>query len=178
MSHYTASKAALSSYVESLHKEVSPLGIKCVAFECGGFPTHLGQARPDTTTTTTTTTTTPGSDGEPFAGQGPGIKDYEPGMTALSGLFATDPMSMMPGDLSKVAPRMVDVVKREGTLLADRPWSVRVALGSDSFDFVTGKCKAVLASTEAWKDVSYSTDRDDVAAPGANKTLLEYVLSP
>jgi short-subunit dehydrogenase len=45
MSHYAASKAALSAYVEGLHKEIRSLGIQCVAFECGGFPTHLGQPR-------------------------------------------------------------------------------------------------------------------------------------
>lgn len=42
MGTYSASKAALSSYVETLHKELRPLGIRCVSIECGGFPTNLG----------------------------------------------------------------------------------------------------------------------------------------
>src|SRR4051794_13837892 len=45
MSVYSASKAGLSAYVEALHKEIRPMGLKAIAFECGGFPTHLGQAR-------------------------------------------------------------------------------------------------------------------------------------
>lgn len=38
-------KAALSSFAESLHKEVSHMGINCVAFDIGGFPTRLAQPR-------------------------------------------------------------------------------------------------------------------------------------
>ncbi|KAH0542441.1 hypothetical protein FGG08_003196 [Glutinoglossum americanum] len=145
MSHYAASKAALSVYVESLHKEVRPLGIQCVAFECGGFPTHLGQPRDA------------GEAG--FGSAGPAVAAYGPLFGELVGMFAADPMAHMPGDLAKAATAVVDIIKREG-MAAGRPWAVRVALGSDGMGSVRQKCEEQLKLVDGWKDVSYSTDRD------------------
>ncbi|KAK3317812.1 hypothetical protein B0T19DRAFT_298572 [Cercophora scortea] len=147
MSHYASSKAALSAYVESLHKEVSPLGITCVAFECGGFPTHLGQPRAEGDTAFASSPTSTGNGA------------YGKGMAALGGMFMSDPMAFMPGDLGKVARGMVDVLKREG-VAEGRPWAVRVLFGSDAFDSVRQKCEEMLRLTGEWKDVSYGTDRD------------------
>ncbi|KAK3689576.1 hypothetical protein B0T22DRAFT_427941 [Podospora appendiculata] len=160
MAHYAASKAALSAYVEALHKEVAPLGIDCVAFECGGFPTHLGQPRAEGETA--------------FASESSGgIAAYAPGMAALGGMFMADPMAFMPGDLGKVAVGMVDVLKREG-VAAGRPWAVRVLFGSDAFDSVRQKCDEMLRLTGEWKDVSYGTDRDGYAHV-TRREYLEFV---
>ncbi|KAK3339847.1 short chain dehydrogenase [Lasiosphaeria hispida] len=74
MSLYAASKAGLSAFVESLHKEVHPLGLRAVAVECGGFPTSLSQAR----------------DGAPPPPPPTQIADYAPGLTALGGMLAQD----------------------------------------------------------------------------------------
>ncbi|KAK3313162.1 hypothetical protein B0H66DRAFT_387478 [Apodospora peruviana] len=147
MSHYAASKAALSAYIESLHKELRPLGIDCVAFECGGFPTHLGQPR---------------AEGDSTFGGGvdEGIKDYVPGFGKLVGMFMSDPMEFMPGDLSKVAPRIVDIMKREG-VAAGRPWAVHIFFGSDAYNSTKQKLEEVFRLAEEWKDVAYSTDREE-----------------
>jgi short-subunit dehydrogenase len=146
MSHYAASKAALSAYVESLHKEVRPLGIQCVAFECGGFPTHLGQPRDASEVA--------------FGSVGPTVAAYGPLFGELVGMFAADPMAYMPGDLAKAAMRIVEVIRREG-MAAGRQWAVRVALGSDGMSSVRQKCEEQLKLVDEWKDVSYSTDRDE-----------------
>ncbi|KAK5651616.1 hypothetical protein OQA88_11889 [Cercophora sp. LCS_1] len=158
-STYVSSKAALSAYVECLRKEVQPLGIECVAFECGGFPTHLGQPR---------------QEGESGVGtQMTSIEDYVPGFAGLGGMFASDPMAYMPGDLAKVGPAIVDVVKREGRA-ADKPWAVRVVLGSDAYQSVKQKVGEVAGLVEGWKDVSYSTDRDEHPG-GTTEKYLKYI---
>ncbi|KAK3376907.1 hypothetical protein B0T24DRAFT_232582 [Lasiosphaeria ovina] len=148
LSHYAASKAALSAYVEALDKEVSPLGIRCAAFECGGFPTHLGQPR---------------SDGDAGFGQSgtalPAV--YGPGLAALGGMFMSDPMAFMPGALEKVTPLIVDVLKRDGAeSVAGKPWAVRLWFGSDAYASVKQKCDEVLVLLDEFKDVAYATDRD------------------
>jgi NAD(P)-dependent dehydrogenase (short-subunit alcohol dehydrogenase family) len=158
MSHYAASKAALSAYVESLHKEVRPLGIQCIAFECGGFPTHLGQPRDASDTG--------------FGNVGPTIAAYGPLFGELAGMFAADPMSYMPGDLAKAATRIADIIKREG-MAAGRPWAMRVALGSDGMESVRQKCEEQLKLVDAWKDISYSTNRDG-QAPVTSKEMLKF----
>ena len=157
MSLYAASKAGLSAFVESLHKEIRPLGLRAVAIECGGFPTSLSQAR----------------DGAPPPPPPTQIADYVPGLTALGGMFASDPAAYMPGDLARVAPRIVDVVKREGPA-AGRPWAVRVVLGSDAHAAIAQKVREVAGLLDEWKDVSYSTD-SDAHVGGATEAYLEAV---
>lgn len=158
MSHYAASKAALSTYVEGLHKEVRPLGIQCVALECGGFPTHLGQAREES---------------EAGFAAGPAIADYEPLFGELFGKMMANPMALMPGDLTKVAVTIVDILKREG-LAAERPWAVRVALGSDGMAYTKQRSEEQLKLLSEWKDLSLSTDRDDADGTAATKNMFEF----
>jgi len=55
---------------------MQPLGIECVAFECGGFPTHLSQPRQECESGVGTQMTS--------------IEDYVPGFAALGGMFASD----------------------------------------------------------------------------------------
>jgi NAD(P)-dependent dehydrogenase (short-subunit alcohol dehydrogenase family) len=159
MSHYAASKAAISVYVEGLHKEVRPLGIRCIAFECGGMPTSLGQPR-DTSQAG-------------FGSSGPGISAYEPLFTSLVTKFATTPMTFMPGDPAKAAVRIVDVVRQEG-LAEDKPWAVRVALGSDGMGSAKQRCEEQLELIARWEDVSTSVDRDGTDGSVANTELLEF----
>lgn len=165
MSHYAASKAALSAYVESLHKEVRPLGIRCVAFECGGFPTNLGQPRD--------------SSQAGFGSAGPAVDDYKPLFGSLVSKFATNPMAHMPGDVTKAAGRIVDIVTRE-QVASGKPWPVRVALGSDGLGSSKQRCEEQLKLAEIWEDVSRSTDRDGVQGSVANVEMFEFttVLGP
>jgi hypothetical protein len=145
MSHYAASKAALSTYVEALHKEVRPLGISCVYFMCGGFQTNLGQPREAGQTA--------------FGSEGTSITAYEPLLGELGGMFASDLAALMPGSLAKISKIMVDIVKGEG-IAAGKPWAVSVALGSDAFHYGTSRSQEQLKLLEDWKDVSYATDQD------------------
>lgn len=149
MSHYGASKAALTAYAESLSKEVRPFGIKVVTFESGGFPTSLGQPREGGLETTF------GAREERAEETG-----YEKGFMEVAGMFASDLMMFMPGDINRVGPSIVDVVKREG-VAKDKTWAVHVVIGSDAYASVKQKCEEELRLLEAWKDVSLRTDRDD-----------------
>ncbi len=159
MSHYAASKAALSAYVEALHKELRPLGISCVAIECGGFAgTNLGQPR--------------SSSQSNFGSQGPAVEDYHPLFNKLMGEFATNAMANMPGDMTKGAIRIVDFMKQEG-MATGRPWAVRVALGSDGTRSSKQRCEEQLQLVETWKDFSRSTDRESQEYP-VSKEMLEF----
>lgn len=159
MAHYAASKAALSAYVEGLYKEVRPLGIRCVAFECGGFPTNLGQPR--------------GPADAGFGSVKPSIEAYGPTFDSLMGKFATNPSAHMPGDVKKAAATVFDVVKRQGGVLS-KPWAVRVLLGSDAMGSAKQKCEEQLALIEILKDVSVGTDRDGADSATANKELFSF----
>ncbi|SPO03645.1 related to ketoreductases [Cephalotrichum gorgonifer] len=145
MSHYGASKAALSAYIDSLDKEVAPLGIRCVAFESGAFPTHLGQPR---------------EQAQPAPSSGPaGIAAYAPLFNDLMGTFASDMMGHMPGDVAKAAALIVDVVKREGKAQG-KAWTTHVALGTDGTEAARQKCREMLQILDDWSEISASTDRE------------------
>ncbi|KAK0743069.1 hypothetical protein B0T18DRAFT_430430 [Schizothecium vesticola] len=132
-----AAKAGLSAFVESLHKEIRPLGLHALAIEYGGFPTSLSQAR----------------DGAPPPPPPTQIADYAPGLTALGGIFASDPTAYIPSDLAR---------------------AIRIVLGSDAHAAISQKVREVAGLLEEWKDVSYSTD-SDAHADGATKEYLEAV---
>jgi hypothetical protein len=87
-------------------------------------------------------------------------------------MFTTNSAALMPGDLTKAAVRMVDVMKREG-MAAGRPWAVRVALGSDGMEFAKLRCQEQLELVDGWKDVSCSTDRDG-AVGGVAEEMLKF----
>ncbi|KAB5559599.1 hypothetical protein GE09DRAFT_61442 [Coniochaeta sp. 2T2.1] len=146
MTHYAASKAALTAYVEGLAKEVRSFGVRCVTFESGGFPTHLGQPRDGAAPA--------------FGAQTEGVPEYGPLFGDVMGMFGSDPMSFMPGDLAKVGPTIVDVVKGEG-VAAGKPLPIRVVIGSDSYAHIKQKCEQQLQLLESWKDVTFNTDRAD-----------------
>ncbi|KAL4880755.1 hypothetical protein BJY04DRAFT_228150 [Aspergillus karnatakaensis] len=144
MSHYSMTKAALSTFAESLHKEISPLGLRAVAFDLGGYPTHLMQPRNDT----------------PQPEESATIDAYEPLLGELVSMFSIDPMDLMPGDPAKCASVMVDIVKGEGVAVG-RKWAVRVVLGSDSLDYANARRRQEVELLERWEDVSVTTDRGE-----------------
>ncbi|RSM10816.1 hypothetical protein CEP52_003381 [Fusarium oligoseptatum] len=159
MSLYAASKAAMSTWVDALHKEVRPLGIRCVSFELGGFPTNLGQPREPSDTG--------------FGANGPAIEAYTPLFTSLVTTFATNPEVHMPNDVKKGANAIVDVVKGEG-LAAGKTWAVRVALGSDGLGLARQRCEEQLKLIGDWEDLSSSTDREGVDGSVTNKERFEF----
>ncbi|KAH7178961.1 uncharacterized protein B0J16DRAFT_357177 [Fusarium flagelliforme] len=145
MSHYAASKAALSTYIESLYKEVRPFGISCVGFMCGNFPTNLGLSRENAH--------------QEFQTQAPAIADYRKLQEELGAMFMKA-FAQRTGELEKVATVIVDIMKGEG-MAVGKPWAVNIALGSDAFDCGQQKSEEQLKLLHEWKDVSYATDRDN-----------------
>ncbi|KAH7113925.1 hypothetical protein B0J13DRAFT_681655 [Dactylonectria estremocensis] len=145
--YYNMTKWTNSSFAESLHKEVSSLGIRCVAFECGGVATRLFEPREKDKVASEQNK----EDKRP-------IEAYVPGFTAASQDLAE--WGMPPGDPAKVAKAMADVVKGEG-MAAGRVWSSRIALGSDSLQWRKIKRQQEAVVMDRWEDVTLSTDRDD-----------------
>lgn len=144
--YYNMTKWTNSSLAESLHKEVSSLGIRCVAFECGGVATRLFESREKDKVTSEQNK----EDKSP-------IEAYVPGFTATSQNLAE--WGMPPGDPAKVAKAMADVVKGEG-MAAGKVWSSRIALGSDSHRWRKIKRQQEAVVMDRWEDVTLSTDRD------------------
>lgn len=145
LSHYAASKAALDIFVEGLASEVQPFNIRCVIFEPGGFVSQLGMPREGS------------NDG--FGKYKPAIADYNPLFDDMMNVFATDIGPNMPGDVNKLAERVVDCVQRKG-LFAEQLWAVRVILGSDSLAVIRQKCKEQAKLADDGEAISLSTDRD------------------
>lgn len=145
--YYNMTKWTNSSFAESLHKEVSALGIRCVAFECGGVATRLFEPREKDKVASKRND----EDKTP-------IEAYVPGFTAASQDLAE--WGIPPGEPTKVAKAMADVVRGEG-IAAGRVWSSRIALGSDSLRWQKIKRQQEAVVMERWEDVTLSTDRDD-----------------
>lgn len=144
-------KAALSSFAESLHKEVSHLGINCVAFDIGGFPTRLAQPREEDNAAVPV-------EAEPSSALASAVSEpYADIFGKYMGLFVPDHSWVTPGDPSKAASAMVDVIQRKG-VVAGRSWATRVVLGSDCLTYAMKRRGEELHLLEKWKDVSVSTD--------------------
>ncbi|KAK9319835.1 hypothetical protein V1517DRAFT_265548 [Lipomyces orientalis] len=141
MSHYAMTKAVLSTFAESLHKEVSPLGIRAVAFDLESYPTRLMEPR-DAASEHNTIATSDAS--KPLLGE-------------LVGMFSTDPLGLMPGDPAKCASTIFDVVKGEG-VVTGRKWADRVVLGSDCLGYAKVRREEELKLLDIWEDVTISTD--------------------
>ncbi|KAI6781561.1 uncharacterized protein J7T54_005272 [Emericellopsis cladophorae] len=145
--YYNMTKWTNSSFAESLHKEVSSLGIRCVAFECGGVVTRFFEPREKDKVASEQDK----KDKSPIDAYVPGFKSASQDMSEWG---------MPPGDPVKVARAMADVVKSEG-MAAGRVWSSRIALGSDSLRWWKIKRQQEAIVMDRWEDVTLSTDRDD-----------------
>lgn len=131
--YYAASKAALEAVSASLLKEVSPLGIKVMVVEPGGFRTD-------------------------FAGrslqQSPGsITDYAD--TAGPRRKENDRVhGTQPGDPAKAAAAMIAAVEAESS-------PFMLLLGQDSLDGFRGASTALSAEVDAWEHLTLSTGFSD-----------------
>ncbi|RFU74685.1 3-oxoacyl-acyl-carrier- reductase [Trichoderma arundinaceum] len=165
LGHYCMTKAALSSFAESLHKEVSHLGINAVAFDLGGFPTRLAQPREEENGSASAKTE------EVSQQQSPVSEPYAGIFGEYMGLFVPDHSWVIPGDPDKAASTMVDVIQRQG-VAAGRSWAVRVVIGSDSLVYANKRRREELQLLEKWKDVSASSDaKEFVLKPGYEKYI-------
>ncbi|KAK4197401.1 putative dehydrogenase [Triangularia verruculosa] len=155
MSHYASSKAALSTYIEALAKELAPFGVGVVGFECGGCATNLGQPREETTPNNNSSSSTTGLLDQKQQQE----TVYDDGLAKLVGMFTRDPMAYMPGDADKVARTMAEVVQK---LNGGEKVPSRVVLGSDAWESVKQKVEETAQVLEDWKAVSWGTDREGV----------------
>lgn len=172
-SAYSASKAALSSYVESLHRELMAIpfpspkaGIKAVVFEVGGMPTASGGVKVPSGSFVIREIDKAIADEIPdsqssgsqerslLEGKGfPNIPEYTQGfMNTVVTLSPHDnPRKYTPSDPKEVARAMVDIVKGEG-VAKGKKWVVRVPLGADAFEGVQRRCMETMGLLGMWKE--------------------------
>lgn len=139
---YCAAKFAVEGFSESLAREVAGFGIGVTIIEPGFFRTDFLSA------------------GSVRVGS-KRIDDYAE-LSAQMRAFWDSRNQAQAGDPAKLAKVMVDLAAR-----ADAP--LRFAAGSDAVAMIEGKIKSLQADLDAWRDLSVTTDRDDVVAaePGS-----------
>ncbi|KAF9560040.1 short chain dehydrogenase [Agrocybe pediades] len=134
---YSTTKWALRGISETLHEEISPLGLRSICIDFGYFRTSFLQT-------------------EQRAPKVERISDYrEVGQRVEAALQAYN--GKQPGDPKKGVELVLDLVRGEGEA-AGRPLPVGIAFGSDAYNVAKTASEQALARLEEWKDVSFSTD--------------------
>ncbi|TDL22862.1 NAD(P)-binding protein [Rickenella mellea] len=134
---YCATKYALRGIGETLHAEISPLGLRSLVIEPGYFRTEFLAA-------------------DNRAPQVSRIADYKP-MTEKANEALLAYNGKQPGDPKKGVEVIIDVIKQEGLAKGKEP-PVVLPLGSDCLAVVQNSCQNTLKTLEEWKDVIVSTD--------------------
>ncbi|KAF8303311.1 NAD(P)-binding protein, partial [Clavulina sp. PMI_390] len=137
---YSATKHAIRTISESLHAEISPLGLRSLCLEPGGFRTSFLQAGKRTTYTSR-------------------IPEYAPILAPRVDMwYGAD--GKQPGDAEKFVQLMVDYVRREGPFagVGDDESPITLLAGSDCYEAVKGRLDAQLEKMERFKEVIISTD--------------------
>lgn len=132
-SAYSATKAALEQLSEALADEVAPFGIKVLIVEPGAFRTNL------------------------FAKGAAYFSAEIPAYAETSGAtrrLVESAGGTQPGDPAKAAAAIRTALDADDTPL-------RLALGGDAVDAITGHLDAVRAELAAWEKVSRGTDFDE-----------------
>lgn len=131
-----------SGAVESLSREILPLGIRTHLIVLGQFRTSiLNPSRLQSSTSTT-------------------VKDYE----AIRGEVSTRHTSTNErqiGDPALAVERIIDLVEQKGVFAELDKLPLRVLLGSDAVEVVRTKCLETLAIVSDMEAVSQSTDFPD-----------------
>ncbi|RDW85166.1 hypothetical protein BP6252_02756 [Coleophoma cylindrospora] len=141
--HYCASKFALVGITETLRKEVSHLNIKVTIIEPGYFRTNF---------------LTPGL-GNRTIGERI-IDDLKPVMDPFRAMLgAAD--HKQPGDVKKGAQLIVEALTGTGRC-AGKELPCRLLLGKDAVDLCSGVVEDLRKDIEEWRELSTSTDHDDV----------------
>ncbi|KAH6975141.1 hypothetical protein BKA56DRAFT_633874 [Ilyonectria sp. MPI-CAGE-AT-0026] len=148
---YSASKFALEGAVESLAKEVQPIGIRVHIFVLGQFRTKILDAK--------------NKKGKLDADVG--IQEYAEIKKRIDDIHAVT-QAAQPGDPLLAVERIVDIARLEN--LAEQQANslpLRIALGSDAVDTMKRKCLETLETLNNWDSFSCSTDFSDAKAlPG------------
>jgi NAD(P)-dependent dehydrogenase (short-subunit alcohol dehydrogenase family) len=135
---YCTSKWAVSGISETLTYELADFNIKVCAIEPGYFRSNFLNP------------------GNRLAAKAH-IPDYD-GTAArktAAGLEAYN--NNQPGDIKKGAKVMVDVLTSSG-VAAGKEVPLRLALGTDAYGIITGKCQDTMSLLDEWKHISTTTD--------------------
>ncbi|KAF5340483.1 hypothetical protein D9758_014559 [Tetrapyrgos nigripes] len=134
---YCTTKYALRGISETLHDEISPLGLRSTCIDFGYFRTNF---------------LNPGHKA-PYESS---IEDYremvKKGVEALEAYNDNQP-----GDPVKGVQIIIDVMKGEG-VAKDKPFPKSLQLGTDCYGVVKNAAEETLRNLEAWKDVTCSTE--------------------
>ncbi|MBJ2121952.1 SDR family NAD(P)-dependent oxidoreductase [Arthrobacter sp. MSA 4-2] len=133
---YSSTKFAVEGLSESLHAELEPLGVHVMVVEPGYFRTDF-------------------LDSSSLHVEEQVIDDYREGPAGQMRLVAEEVNHSQPGDPRKAAKAIVDVVGAETPPL-------RLLLGRDTVGAVEAKIDHVQKELELWREVSVSTDHEDV----------------
>lgn len=139
MGFYTSSKLALEGISVCLAREVAPFGLKVTIVEPGAFRTDFMK--------------------NCFVLADTQIEDYKP-YVELKKQWLTRyriDNTSSPGDPNKAALAIIKAVD------SDNP-PIRLALGSDAVKTVEESLKSIKAELDTWREVSISTDFDEVVA--------------
>ncbi|KAF8996335.1 short chain dehydrogenase [Cyathus striatus] len=134
---YAATKWALRGVSETLHDEISPLGLRSVCVDFGYFRTSFLES----------------DQRAPAVSR---ISDYQPIHDRVEKAFEAF-NNKQPGDPKKGVEVIADIVRGEG-LAKDKPFPRSIALGTDCYNTVKTVSEAALSKAEEWKEVSKSTD--------------------
>jgi NAD(P)-dependent dehydrogenase (short-subunit alcohol dehydrogenase family) len=134
---YCAAKFAVEGFSESIAREVAPFGIHVTIVEPGFFRTDFLDQ----------TSVQYGSRQ---------IEDYA-ALSAQMKAFWDARNHAQAGDPAKLGRVLVDLAERAAPPL-------RFAAGSDAVAMIGGKIASLQAELDAWKDLSVTTDGDDVPA--------------
>ncbi|KAK5094251.1 hypothetical protein LTS08_008670 [Lithohypha guttulata] len=136
---YTSSKWAVSGFSETMTGELADFGIKVCCIEPGYFRSSFlnpGNRKTDQRR----------------------IPEYEGTMGDKVTKMMDQYDNNQPGDVKKGAKVMVDVLSER----SGRGVPIRLALGGDAYHAIKQKCEETLELLEAWKDITTTTDHDDV----------------
>jgi NAD(P)-dependent dehydrogenase (short-subunit alcohol dehydrogenase family) len=136
LSAYQAAKFAVGGFSEALAQEVAPLGIKVTVLEPGGMRTDWAGS----------SMTIP-----------PISEPYSQTVGALASIMHGGSGQGPAGDPAKVADVLLQVAAM------DEP-PLRLLLGSDAVTYAKAAAQARADADAAWRELSATTDHDDVTA--------------
>ncbi|KAI0319487.1 hypothetical protein OF83DRAFT_1162935 [Amylostereum chailletii] len=133
---YSSSKAAVHAVTETWSAELAPFKVKVLLVEPGSLRTDNLKAASSVSAKYRTHQ----------------IPAYVP-FWAAGQKMSRELDGKQPGDPTKAAAAIVDVVRGEGAA-SGRPWPLLLALGKDAENGIRNKCQEVTKTVDAWADVS------------------------
>jgi NAD(P)-dependent dehydrogenase (short-subunit alcohol dehydrogenase family) len=130
---YHATKWGIEGFMETVAQEVAVFGIGCTIIEPGAARTGFRNRS---------------------AVVGPRMPAYDISPSRRINDIVDDESTLSPGDPAKMVDAIIACVEQE-------PAPLRLALGSDSYSYITKALTARLAQLEAQRDLARSTDSAD-----------------